>query len=466
MDKSERLYAAILQRDFKAADNMIASGASLDGDIKDALVKGPSSAQNFVITRYNYYKQYMDFAAHASVKDFAAVTEKLYELVGEPLYNNFGELRYSLRYRDRFYEPEFFGALLKFCDSKKMRKQDIMKTIIDRGSIELLTMCAESGWLKLPRIRDAIIKYSEDNNQTECTAFLLEFKNRNFDLAAEREKAEKRMERELNASPTSISEMKKIWRFKKLTDGTLEITSYKGRQTEVVVPEKIGKDIVSAIGDGAFSGEPWTASRTPREICDFRRDSVTKITLPETITAIGKSAFAYCSRLKEVNIPFGVKEIKESAFFSTHIKTLELPESVECIRNNAFWGCLIRSIKLPQSLTEICTDAFAYSWLESIERPGGVKVIPKSGFWHCANLEEVILHDGVEEIRCAFIDCQALEKINLPASIKKIANFKRNGVMVNPFPDSKNLTAIVEKGSYSEKYCAKNNIAFKYKEEV
>ena len=36
----------------------------------------------------------------------------------------------------------------------------------------------------------------------------------------------------------------------------------------------------------------------------------------------------------------------------------------------------------------------------------------------------------------------------------------------NGFADSPKLTAVVEKGSYAEKYCRKNNIAYEYKEEV
>lgn len=463
MNISEKLYAAILQRNFKAADNMIASGATLDGDIRDALVKGPGAVYD--TAQHRIFWQFMDFAEHASAEDFAAVVEKLFGLVGEPLYNTFGEYRYGA-YKNVFYDPVFFEALLKYCNGKQMRKQATMQEIIDKDSVKLLALCAKYGWLKLPRIRDAMINYSQKNNKTECTAFLLDFKNRNFDLAAEREKAEKRMERELNADPNSVTELKKTWRFKKLEDGTLEITSYKGRQTEVIVPEKIGKNTVTAIGYGAFSGTTWNASRTPKEICDFRNENLTRITLPETVAVIGENAFSYCRNLKAVNVPYGVKVIEENAFRSTGIEAMELPETVECIKDYAFWGCRLRTIKLPQSLTEIRSDAFSYSWLEKIEIPSSVKVISKSSFWHCANLKEVILNEGVEEIKPAFFDCQALEKINLPASIKKIANYKRDGKTVSPFADSHKLTATVKRDSYAEKYCAKNNIAFKYKEEA
>lgn len=467
MEKSEQLFEAVLQRDFTAADELMSAGASLDGDIRDALVKGPSSAANFVLSRYNYYKQFMDFAAHASAKEFATVAERLFELVGEPLYNTFGEYRYGA-YKNVFYDPVFFEALLKYCNGKQMRKQMTMEEIIDRNNVVLLEMCARYGWLKMPRIRDAMIKYSEDKNKTECTAFLLDFKNRNFDLAAEREKAEKRIERELNADPNSLTELRKIWRTKKLDDGTLEITGYKGKQTEVVVPEKIGKETVTSIGSAAFSGAWYLCRRTAKEICEFRQNNITKITLPETITKIGEYAFYYCQLLNEVNIPFGVKIIKNSVFRQTAIEVLELPESVERLADYSLCIGNFKEVKLPQSLAEIGERAFQMCGnLEKIEIPARVKEILQEAFRQCVKLKEVVLPEGIETIKArAFWECPELEAINLPATIKKIENFKRNGKSQHVFADSPKLTATVERGSYAEKYCAKNNIAYKYKEET
>lgn len=465
-NNSEGLFAAILDRDFAAADKMLAAGVTLDGNIRDALVKGPSSAANFVLARYNYHKQFMSFAGSASAEDFAAVAEKLFGLVGEPLFNNIGEYRYSSNFRDKFYDPVFFEAVLKYFNGKQMRKQMTMQEIIGKNSVELLALCGKYDWLKLPRIRDAMIEYSQKANRTECTAWLLDFKNRTADLKAERERAEKRMQREMNASPTSIAEMKKVWRFKKLEDGGVEITSYKGRQAEVVVPEKIGKDAVTSIGNRAFAGDRYAANRTPEEICEFRRNNITKITLPETVNNIGGGAFLSCEALKEVNIPSGVTIINPNTFANTAIDVIELPETVERLADYAFSAAHLKELKLPQSLAEIGDGALQQCGFERIEIPAKIKVINPNIFWNCKNLKEIILPEGVEEIKTrAFWFCPSLEKINLPASIKKIDNVKSGGKITPPFDDNPKLTAIVEKGSYAEKYCARNNIAYKYKED-
>lgn len=466
MDDSEKLFLAILNNNFAAADRMIAAGVTLDGVIKTALTQGSGKGDEKDHTERLMIRLTFDgFIENASAEEFAEVSEKLFELIGEPLFYHYNDFHYGF-FLHNYYEPIIFETILKCYNGRSMLKQDTMREIIDKNSVELLALCGKYGWLKIPRIREAMIEYSQKIKRTECTAFLLDFKNRTADLKAERERAEKRMLREMNANPNSLAELKKVWRFSRLEDGGLEITSYKGKETEVIVPEKIGKDTVTAIGSGAFSGTTWGAVRTPKEICNFRKENITKITLPETVTAIGKNAFVYCSKLKAVNVPYGVRIIEENTFRGAGIEATELPETVECIKEYAFFGCRMRTIKLPQSLTEIKSDAFSYSLLEMIEIPAGVKVIPKSAFRNCANLKEIMLCEGIQEIKPAFFDCQLLEKIYLPASIKKIVNYKRDGKTVSPFADIPKLTATVERGSYAEKYCAKNNIAYRYKEET
>lgn len=329
MTDNEKLYAAILN-----GENV---SGTLDGDIREALVHGPTWSSNFNLARWNYYEQFTSFAQKTTPEEFAAVAERLYNAVGEKLYNNIGEYRYGI-YRDLFFEPVFFEALLKFFDDKKMRKQMTMQEIIDKNSVDLLEMCARYGWLKLPRIRDAMIEYSQKKNRTECTAFLLDFKNKNFDLAAERERAEKKTERELNANPNSVSELKKLWGFKKREDGGLVITSYKGTREEVIVPEKIGKDIVVEIGDSAFC---IFARRITPEAKEFRRRSLTKITLPNSVRIIGKGAFWDCEALESVNIPEGVEVIRENTFAECRsLERLVIPRNVKSIERRAFHSCV------------------------------------------------------------------------------------------------------------------------------
>lgn len=370
----------------------------------------------------------------------------------------------------RFFDIDIFKFYLENFNQKKMCKGRIMKTAIDLNRIDCLEVCVEHGWLAQPRKRDEIITYANEIGKTECTAWLLEFKNRTADLAAERERAEKRMMQRLNADPNSVSELKKIWSFEKLEDGGLVIKRYKGKKTEIEVPEKIGKDTVTVIGEYAFS--PY-APRLTRERGQFL-NTVTKITLPNTIKIIGDGAFYSLTKLEEVNIPDGVTRIGEKAFSCCyHLPKLDIPaeeivipDSVNEIGNTAFSSCQnLEYVTLPSGLTEIPDYLFSNcQHLKRVNIPASVKRIGIWAFRLCKELEEIVLPEGVEEIaREAFVECDKLKTVVLPESIKMIKNYR--SPPETPFHKSPNVTAVVVPKSYAEKYCKRNNIPFVYNED-
>lgn len=237
----------------------------------------------------------------------------------------------------RFEKPTVFKFLLDNFNQSKMNKTKLLKKSIDLGSVECLALCAENGWLKTFRKCEEMIRYATEKGKTECAAWLLEFQNRSFDLSAERAKAEKKSERELNANPNTVTELKKIWRFEKREDGFVIITGYKGTRSEIHVPKTIGKSIVTAIGNGAFSP---LQSRISPERCDFRTRGITKITLAETIKIIDPFAFSGCRSLREVVLPTGLTDIGYHAFYNCpSLEKLTLSGGVEYIAEEAFAEC-------------------------------------------------------------------------------------------------------------------------------
>lgn len=372
-------------------------------------------------------------------------------------------------YRNQFrlYKPEIFRFILENFNQKKMNKTQLMKGAIDQNSPQCLEMCAENGWLKMPRKRDEMIQYASDNDKTECTAWLLDFKNRTADLAAEREKAEKKAERELNADPNSVTELKKIWSFENREDGTIIITRYKGKRTEIEVPAKIGKNAVTAIGEFAFSPD---ASRITSDQRNFRR-TISKVKLPDSIQIIGAAAFQDCWEMSELNIPDSVVEIGDNAFCGCRkVTEFVVPETVKKTGKGLFAGCTaLRSVKLPENNAEVGDYMFSNcTALERITIPPAVVRIGKWAFNRCSSLEEIVVPEGVTEIdRQAFMNCTSLKSVVIPASVKTIKNYKyRNNAPETVFHDSPNVTVFVEPKSYAEKYCKRNEIAFKYREDV
>ncbi len=332
--------------------------------------------------------------------------------------------------KKRFHDIRIFEYFLSNFRQEKMKKFQIIRSLIDEGAMDALPVIERLGWLGAPHKRDEMIEYASHNKQTEALAWLLDYKNRTADFAAEQEKAEKKMMRGLSGdlgripSPDSVAELKKIWSYRKQDDGTLVITNYKGTATEVTVPERIGKSLVTAIGKGAFAGATGRVDITiyaTWEQMKHRQRKVTKIALPNTIRHIGKGAFSELWALKEINIPEGVEEIDEYAFF-------------------------------------------ACSFLKDITIPGTVKRIGKHAFARCDTLQKVQICEGVVEIgERAFLNCGSLKEVYVPGSVRELtsATALYGSAGYEVFSGCPELTVYCPAGSRAEAYCREKGILLK-----
>lgn len=127
----------------------------------------------------------------------------------------------------------------------------------------------------------------------------------------------------------------------------------------------------------------------------------------------------YYGNKQVVEVPDGIVEIKDSAFWHTFngngkVERVILPEGVKSIGADAFHGCRsLAEINLPESLKTISSNAF-YNCvsLETISMPDSVQVIGACAFEACPRLREVYIGSGVKEIgESAFKDCTFLETI-------------------------------------------------------
>ena len=123
-----------------------------------------------------------------------------------------------------------------------------------------------------------------------------------------------------------------------------------------------------------------------------RESKITTITIPNTVTAIGNSAFEQCRALNDITIGNSVTSIGESAFCCcTSLTSVTIPNSVTSIGNYAFnWCSGLTSITIPNSVTSIGNGAFSNcSGLTSVTIPNSVTSIGGSAFYDCSGLQTV-----------------------------------------------------------------------------
>lgn len=129
-----------------------------------------------------------------------------------------------------------------------------------------------------------------------------------------------------------------------------------------------------------------------------------ELTLPASLTTIGKNAFHKCKFLKRINFSEGLKHIGERAFYDCEsLEGVGLPKSLTTIGAYAFWEC---------------------NELKKVKIPGGVQRVEEKAFWCCSNLKEVQIAKGVESIGDkAFAGCNSLELVKIPKSVTYIGDY-------------------------------------------
>ncbi|MBO4430932.1 MAG: leucine-rich repeat domain-containing protein, partial [Bacteroidaceae bacterium] len=100
---------------------------------------------------------------------------------------------------------------------------------------------------------------------------------------------------------------------------------------------------VEAIGDGAFSYNPFTT-----------------ISIPNSVKSIGLSAFSGCTNLKSIMIPPSVQKLDNAVFYNCYnLLALSVPEGITVIPENFCYECAaMETMILPSTTKEVWAEAF------------------------------------------------------------------------------------------------------------
>ncbi|MDE6200731.1 MAG: leucine-rich repeat domain-containing protein [Clostridiales bacterium] len=222
------------------------------------------------------------------------------------------------------------------------------------------------------------------------------------------------------------------FRYEFTEDGSgLILGGYYGTDTEVVIPAEYNGAPIKEI-DNSFNGNT----------------TVTKVTIPDSVTVIGGSTFARTVNLTEVVFSDNLTELGVNAFLDSGIKSVVLPSTVKRIGAQAFSKAknltefkiaddapleelesytftecsALNTVQLPAALKRIGQFVFRdCTSLESVHFEH-VEIIDVQGFKGCVKLSSVDFGDSLKEIEMNAFENTALESVILPDTLTRMGS--------------------------------------------
>ena len=201
-----------------------------------------------------------------------------------------------------------------------------------------------------------------------------------------------------------------------------------------------GKGVITFDGDVTLIGEE----------AFFLCETLTSITIPDSVTSVYSNAFQWCTSLGEFKGKFAedngrilvVTDDDGNGFLAGFarrgVTVYSIPDCVTTIGGYVFYQCEnLTSVTIGDRVTEIGGYAFAYcNSLTSVNIPDSVTRIGDSAFYKCTSLTSVNIPDSVSFIMgYAFEGCTNLTSVTIGRSVILIdySTFKDCKSLINVY---------------------------------
>ena len=214
--------------------------------------------------------------------------------------------------------------------------------------------------------------------------------------------------------PLTAAQWRKLWAFRDNKDGTYTAKGYRGQFSHAVLPDKVGKFVVSAFDDENSTFNDKLSHGVLRTL-----------TLPASLTA-ANIRFDLMHNLERIEVAEGCADFfsQDGILYQTKGMTL-----LRCPKAWKGGLCVV---------------------------PKHVKSIAPWAFEDCQGLTEVKLPEGLKSIGYnAFSICRNLQELIVPASVTEIGS-----QLFGSFGLRENFRLRVFAGSYAEEYAKENNLKF------
>ena len=274
---------------------------------------------------------------------------------------------------------------------------------------------------------------------------------------------------------------------KTLNISNIKIESYSGERVEnrYNYPS-------ATIPDGAFACstiENIVFPKIPTAIGQhcFLTSALKSISIPSTITNIGRDAFKECAFLEAANID--TENIAEDCFRGCKaLKTVEFGGNVKTVAANAFRNTGITSLDLKNARALECLGEYAFADCKALTKavlPSGIRETGEGVFFNCPELQSVTLSyslktipalmfagspnveandhiiEGVEVFGSYSFEGNNTTRLELPSTLMKVKTGSMGGMKKLEFIDAGSLKHVPEAEPGAFKGTPQKNVKLK-----